>query len=160
MLPAPSTIAKLNNCLSRIAMCIHAWPRSIGLPVLAASAEIPLQFAAAPARTPNRCAGSPLFSGRPLWAPYRGLVSSNSSAPAIERRFRPRLSRVCGAQVAGNARVERGAQARKPIRKGCKVHASAHRFQCPSLNKSPHGTGRSGFHVFNYRAWPARELSR
>lgn len=160
MLPAFTATANLNHLRTRVELSSHASSPSLNLPVLASHAEFSLQVVAGPAGTTSHSAAGPLFPGRQPQAPYQGRVPSIGASPASGRRFCPRLSRVSGAHIAGSAQVERGGQARKPIDGGWKFCASAQRSQCPSLNSPLHGTGRSGLHVFNHRARPARERER
>jgi hypothetical protein len=160
MLPALTATANMNHRRARVELSSHALSPSLNLPVLASTAEFSLHVVAAPVKTPSPSAACPLFPGRQLWAPYRGLVPSIGASPASGCRFFPRVSRVSRTRIAGSARVERGAQARKPISGGWHVCASAHCSQCPSLNNPLHGTGRSGLQVFKHRARPARERER
>ena len=148
MLPAFTATANLNG-RARVDLSIHALQPSLNLPTLASTAEFSLQVVAAPARNQRCCGVSPLFLDCELGAPCQGLVPSTGASPACWRRGCPRVASVRGARVACNARVERGAQARKPICGGWNVCASVHRSQCPSLNMAVVRTGGSAARFLN-----------
>jgi len=159
MLPALTATAKLKRHRARVEMSSHALSPSLNLPVLASTAEFPLQLVAAPAGSPSHSAACPLFPGRQPQAPCQGRVPSIGASPACWRCGCPRVSRVRGPRVACNVWVER-AETRKPFGAGWKVCAPGRCSQRPSLNNPLHGTGRSGLQVFNHRARPARERER
>jgi hypothetical protein len=148
MLPAFIATANLNR-RARADLSIHALQPSLNLPGLASSAEFSLQFVAAPAGTPNRSAGWSLIPGCELEAPCQGLVPSTGTSPACRRCGCPRVARVRGARVACTARVERGAQARKPFGAGWRVCAPGCCSQRPSLNRAVVRTGRSAARFLN-----------